>query len=929
MELAALGLKVEGIDNVDKAASSLDNLAASAKGAEKATQGVGTGSKQAAPQVDALSQASAKAARDQAKLQAQAQAAGMSVGQLSAALRNVPAQFTDIAVSLQGGMSPLTVFMQQGGQLKDMFGGAGPAARALGGYIMGLITPMSLAAAGVAALGLAYYQGSKEADTFRLSLITTGNAAGLTVSQLQGMASAISETTGTTSAAAAALATMVSAGVRAESELAKYTETAIRWAKYTGEGVEVVAERFVALQKEPVSAALKLNETTNFLTESVYKQIKALDEQGDTAGAARVAMDAYNSAMEQGAKQIEQNLGYVERAWNAAGGAAKWAWDQFLSIGRQDSLTERLSDIDAELEKLSSRSTKAVELRKKSLQSERAELVAKAEAESKAAESSKEQAEAVKALSDFDKKYKDALKEQLPLEKVLANARAEAVKFGKSEAEIKKILAFETEKYNKANKKPKGGGSSGVSELANIQARVIATNQYIKALQEQGAAADKITEGERLAYKIQLEIDSGRLSSSQLIQKQKELEAAKALQSAEEQVKAEQQRIAMVERAQKAYADSLNSQMDMEQRLAAQRRQYGADSATAGMGSRSAAEFRQRFAIEQKHLQDIAAMRMQHGQEMRAAENEAERAQLASMFEQRLADTKAFQEQDLALYDQHLLAKREREANWMLGVQESLQTYLENSRDLYAIAAEQVMGLTKTAEQAISSNFMSMLDGSKSVGDAMRDMAQSMTKAIVQALIDMAAQWLVYQGVQLLVGKTTAAAGAAGVAANANAQALTAGIAAFASTAAIPIVGPALAPAAMGSALAVTMPMAQAVSALSLAGMAHDGIDSIPATGTWLLEKGERVTTANTSARLDSTLERIDSRMNQNGGNIGSSPKVTVQLIGGEFQNAQVEEDYDSINEETIIRVVSNDIARRGPITQAGTQYLGWSRVGT
>ena len=39
--------------------------------------------------------------------------------------------------------------------------------------------------------------------------------------------------------------------------------------------------------------------------------------------------------------------------------------------------------------------------------------------------------------------------------------------------------------------------------------------------------------------------------------------------------------------------------------------------------------------------------------------------------------------------------------------------------------------------------------------------------------------------------------------------------------------------------------------------MAHDGIDKIPETGTWLLKKGERVTTAGTSAKLDATLDQV------------------------------------------------------------------------
>ena len=76
----------------------------------------------------------------------------MSAKATANALRGVPAQFTDIATSLQGGQKPLTVFLQQGGQLKDMFGGIGPAVKALGGYVLGLINPFTLAAAGAGAL---------------------------------------------------------------------------------------------------------------------------------------------------------------------------------------------------------------------------------------------------------------------------------------------------------------------------------------------------------------------------------------------------------------------------------------------------------------------------------------------------------------------------------------------------------------------------------------------------------------------------------------------------------------------------------------------------------------------------------------------------------------------------------------------------------
>lgn len=65
-------------------------------------------------------------------------------------------------------------------------------------------------------------------------------------------------------------------------------------------------------------------------------------------------------------------------------------------------------------------------------------------------------------------------------------------------------------------------------------------------------------------------------------------------------------------------------------------------------------------------------------------------------------------------------------------------------------------------------------------------------------------------------------------------------------------------PANLAAAAAAAAAVANLVSEVSAVGMAHDGIDSVPETGTWLLQKGERVTTASTSAKLDATLDRVN-----------------------------------------------------------------------
>ena len=275
---------------------------------------------------------------------------GASAKQTAAALRGVPAQFTDIFTSLQGGQNPLTVFLQQGGQLKDMFGGAGPAAKALGGYVIGLVNPFTVAAAAVGTLGLAYYQGSQEADAFRQAIITTGNASGTSSLALAGMATTISASVGTTGKAAETLALLASNGKIASSSFEQIATAAIGFEQVTGKAVSATVAEFATLAEDPVKALATLNDKYNFLTASVYEQVRAAQEMGEKEAAATIAQDAYAKALEARTKTIKESLGTIESAWNAITGAAKSGWDAMLGVGRQQSLDEQIANTKQLLE---------------------------------------------------------------------------------------------------------------------------------------------------------------------------------------------------------------------------------------------------------------------------------------------------------------------------------------------------------------------------------------------------------------------------------------------------------------------------------------------------------------------------------------------------------------------------------------------------
>lgn len=285
---------------------------------------------------------------------------GNSVKQTQAALRGLPAQFTDIAVSLQGGQNPLTVLLQQGGQLKDMFGGIGPAARAMGGYVMGLVGPFTIAAAALATLGVAYFKGSKETDAFRKSLILTNNIAGTSVGQMTQMAQAVSAVVGTQGAAAAALTALASAGGVSVASWEKFATTAVRVQRTIGTSVEDTAKAFASLADEPLKASEKLNHGVNYLTLSLYDQIKALEEQGKKTEAAAVAQGAYDSAMDTAAKKLEANLGSIEKMVQFVTDGAKGMWDALLDVGRTETLASQIKKSVAEVERLQARTVNNV-----------------------------------------------------------------------------------------------------------------------------------------------------------------------------------------------------------------------------------------------------------------------------------------------------------------------------------------------------------------------------------------------------------------------------------------------------------------------------------------------------------------------------------------------------------------------------------------
>ncbi|WP_057199570.1 phage tail length tape measure family protein [Acidovorax sp. Root217] len=246
----------------------------------------------------------------------------VSAAQTAAALRGVPAQFTDIITSLQGGQAPLTVLLQQGGQLKDMFGGAGNAAKALGGYVVGLINPLTVVVAAVGALGFAV--ASAEGDARKLSSIgiafqATGRAALLSTEDIKSLRREMSLLPGVSKDAAGTVINEFARTREIGGSMLKGLGRGIAdFAVALGQDVPTAAKTLAKAFADPAKGAKDLDDALGFLTSNQLLAINAMVEAGDKAGAQKLMLEALTTATKglasEGTK-LQQATTEFGRAW--------------------------------------------------------------------------------------------------------------------------------------------------------------------------------------------------------------------------------------------------------------------------------------------------------------------------------------------------------------------------------------------------------------------------------------------------------------------------------------------------------------------------------------------------------------------------------------------------------------------------------------
>ena len=390
--------------------------------------------------------------------------------------------------------------------------------------------------------------------------------------------------------------------------------------------------------------------------------------------------------------------------------------------------------------------------------------------------------------------------------------------------------------------KAKQKNSSTIESAAKQQLKSFDTAEegYKRQIELINTTGDKQKDATEV-MKLSFELQEGKLGNLSEARKKELLGLAAELDKLKEIQKANEEALKLAAFKNAQALTTQTSKDGFDQELAG-----------VGMGDKARDRMRADLALRQKYAADVANLEELHNTDQITDSLYAkETAVLKSEYDKRLQHQQDF-----------YAATDEQQTNWMNGVNEAWANYADAARDYSAQATDITNTALSEATGGLGTFFSDVASGAEDAGDALGDMVGNFAKSMLKALGDMAAQWLIYQGIQMLVGKTTQVSAAGTLGANAQAMSLTAGLNAYASTAAIPIIGPAAAPAAMATAMSVTAPLASAVGMTALAGMAHDGIDSVPEDGSWFLQRGERVTTAQTSAKLDAMLSRIDSGLN-------------------------------------------------------------------
>lgn len=438
-------------------------------------------STEAAPFINALKQ------QEQAlkKQQNAMGLAGISAGQYKMAMRQLPAQITDVVTSLASGMPVWLVAIQQGGQIKDSFGGIGNTFKVLLSYINPLTVGAVALGVALAAIAKAGYDSWKSQRDLANALVLTGGYAATTTGQITSLTDEINKTSSATVGSIQAIATsLAQSGKYSINQIKAITKTTAEWAAQTGESEKTITGYFDSIAKDPVKGLADLNDQFNFLKEGQLTYIESLRKTKGETAAAEAATKLFADTMDKRLKDIADSATPLETMWTdiKKWAADSWKWVGDHTVGALNLIVDTVSSIINVIRKLITDGDAMI-----------AQFIVDAG----------RQLQKVPGMGDFGN---DFLAQQ---EQLIKDSKAKSAELAKTIAEQQARIAKGEMGYIDAakNKNVSGGYSSATKDKVNQEEKDILKNRNARKEQvDAGVKIDEQYQSELLSLQAQLKV---------------------------------------------------------------------------------------------------------------------------------------------------------------------------------------------------------------------------------------------------------------------------------------------------------------------------------------------------------------------------------------------------------------------------------------
>jgi phage-related minor tail protein len=259
--------------------------------------------------------------------------------------RMLTPQVTDIFTSLASGQNPFTVFLQQGGQIRDQFAmmgmTGGEAVKSIAGYFTRLLTPMNLVIAATATITTGLIKGALEARNFAREIALSGQSGALSYGSIQAASRSFAEENNIS--IGKAIDTVGELAKRFGSVNEKVLLLASAGTKIAELSGNLPIEESKALADafdKGVIGISQLNEKYRFLSPEIMKTVRGLIDQGETTEALRIVT---NNLVESLGQRMPEAQGYIGRfldfsinGFKSLGQSISSAWNNLKLLGAGD-----------------------------------------------------------------------------------------------------------------------------------------------------------------------------------------------------------------------------------------------------------------------------------------------------------------------------------------------------------------------------------------------------------------------------------------------------------------------------------------------------------------------------------------------------------------------------------------------------------------